>query len=657
MPEHVPVQPQQLVKADYAPGQILIKYREMASAQAMQSVRQRIKANIIHRFPQIASKLQLQQLPSGMNVEQVVASLKMDPNVEYAEPNYVYHISGLAPNDPYFNLLWGLNNTGQSGGAAGIDISALRAWEMTTGSSEVVVGIVDTGIDYLHEDLAANMWTNPGEIPDNKLDDDGNGFVDDVHGWNADDGNGDPMDDNDHGTHVAGTIGAAGNNNEGIVGINWNTKLMALKFLDAEGSGYVSGAIECIEYAVAMKRRGVNIRVLNASWGGEGNSDALRSAIEAAGEAGILFVAAAGNNGDGSGERGTDDDVAPIYPASYDLANIVSVAAVDRRGHLAAFSNYGAKTVDLAAPGVSIASTIPSDRYAYFSGTSMATPHVSGVAALLAAVKPQISTDELKNALLQGAVPLASLEKRTLTGGMLNAFNSLQLVSRKEPPPADFNLSFSTVRSSIRAGESGDFGLLVRSTGGFGGPVTLSARLNLDPGGISQHWSSNPVDLPTDGQASVTLTLATTGDSLPGLYTLTVEGVSSDRSQRVSLNVTIEPAFPDPKPGDPGEAVRFTLAVAPASRPIPFGGWASYTIKVNRATNSDEPINLNVFVRGDNQGLSLMTLYPNPVKGGQAVVYLWVSPSAPRREARLFVRGTSSTGVVVDSNDFAIDIR
>jgi hypothetical protein len=644
------------IESDYAPRQILVKYRETASVQVMQSIRQRIKARIVRHFSQMMPKLQLQQLPADMSMNQAIAILQSDPNVEYAEPNYVYRAAAV-PDDLYFGYLWGLHNTGQSGGVEGVDISALQAWDVTKGNPDVVVGVIDTGIDYQHQDLAANIWTNPGEVPDNNLDDDENGFVDDVHGWNAESSSGDPFDDNDHGTHVAGTIGAVGNNGEGITGINWNVQLMALKFLDASGSGFVSDAIDCINYAMEMKQRGVNIRVLNASWGGTGFSRSLRDAIELAGNAGILFVAAAGNNGDGSEDRGTDNDVAPIYPASYDLPNIISVAAIDRRGRLAAFSNYGGNSVDVAAPGVSIASTVPYDGYALFSGTSMATPHVSGVAALLLSVKSDLSPSDLKNAILQGAVPLASLENKTLTGGLLNASNSLQLLPNENPPLGDFNLSFSNMRSNIRAGESGDFGLLIRSVNGFSGPVMLSANLEPDPDSTSLTWSSNPVDLSADGEASVTLTLTTSPASHAGNYTLTVEGTSGDRLQQVRLSITIEPALPDPEPGGPGDIGRFTITITPESRSLVYSGWASFTIDVNRTKNMTEPINLSVFTRGNNRGLSLVTLYPNPVKGNQAVVVLFVNPSAPRRAERLFIRGTSSKGAVVDSNDFVLNIR
>jgi hypothetical protein len=485
-----------------------------------------------------------------MTVSEALELLRRDPNVEYAEPNYIYRASVTEPEDTYFGYLWGLSNTGQSGGVAGVDIGALKAWDMTTGSADVVVGVIDTGIDYYHGDLAANMWINVGEHPDNGMDDDGNGFVDDVHGWNAEIDSGDPLDDNNHGTHVAGTIGAVGNNQLGVTGINWNVKLMALKFLDAQGSGYVSDAIECIEYAIEMKHRGVNLRVLNASWGGPDVSDALRDAIEAAGEAGILFVTAAGNNYDGSSPRGTDNDDSPIFPASYGLPNTISVAAVDRRGQLATFSNYGKETVDLAAPGVSIASTVTLDRYGLFSGTSMAAPHVSGVAALALAIKPDMTVAGMKTALMQGAVPLASLQDKTQTGGMLNAFNTVELINQPDPPAEDFQLSFTTQQATIRAGESGDFDLVLQSVGGFEGSVTLSTALDPQVTNISDHWSSNPVVSVADGQATTRLTLTVPIDAIPGTYTVTVEGVSGDVSRKTSIELIIEPVFPDPGSSD-----------------------------------------------------------------------------------------------------------
>ena len=294
---------------------------------------------------------------------------------------------------------------------AAIDASA--AWTITTGSSNVVVAVIDTGVDYNHVDLAGNIWTNPNAGND--------GFVGDVHGYNFVANNGNPMDDNGHGTHVAGTI-AAEANNYGVTGVAYSTSIMALKFLNADGSGYLSDAVEAINYATMERTTyGVNVRVDNCSWGGSGFSSALQSAIQAAGNAGILVVTAAGNSG-------TNNDVSPEYPANYDLPNVISVAASTQTNQLASFSNYGATTVDIAAPGVSIYSTTPNNTYSTYSGTSMATPHVSAVAALAWALDPNATVAEVRNAILQGVTKVSSLSGKVASGGVLNAFNTLKLL-------------------------------------------------------------------------------------------------------------------------------------------------------------------------------------------------------------------------------------
>ncbi len=297
-------------------------------------------------------------------------------------PNYRLSTADDPAPDPQLSGLWGLTT------AEGV--GADRAWALTTGSTAVVVAVIDTGIDYTHPDLAGNMWVNPGEIAANGVDDDGNGFIDDVHGanftpWAASRGN--PYDDNNHGTHVAGTIGALQSNGLGVVGINHNVRLMALKFMDANGSGRLSDAIAAIDYMVMMKLNyNVAIRVCNNSWGGGGYSPAMVAAIERARDAGIIFVAAAGNSA-------TDVDLFPAYPASYEVSNIVTVAALAQDQTLASFSNYGAEGVDIAAPGVNILSTLRGGQYGSLSGTSMATPHVVGSLALLFALEPTLGVD------------------------------------------------------------------------------------------------------------------------------------------------------------------------------------------------------------------------------------------------------------------------
>lgn len=299
-------------------------------------------------------------------------SIQRLPAVASISPNTVVRASAWS-NDPESSKLWGMDNQGQViDGVAGkpnADIDLPEALAQATIQTQVVVGIVDTGVDYNHPDLRDNMWKNPGEIAGNNRDDDGNGFIDDVYGFNFVNNTGNPMDDNAHGTHVAGTIAASLNNSQGVAGIaSGAAKLMALKFLDANGSGTYANAIRALNYATMMSGRGVNLKVLNNSWGGYGNVPALEDAVNTTNVAGMLFVAAAGN------ETNDNDGEFKAIPASYTANNIISVAATNNLDQLASFSNYGATTVDLAAPGVGILSTTPGNRYQSFNGTSMAAP-------------------------------------------------------------------------------------------------------------------------------------------------------------------------------------------------------------------------------------------------------------------------------------------
>ncbi len=334
-----------------------------------------------------------------------------DGIAQACSPNYELRVATVAPNDPSFSQLWGLST------ATGID--APRAWNLSQGSRDVVVAVIDTGIDYTHPDLAQNLWMNPQEIPGNGIDDDANGYVDDVYGVNTISGApspGDPMDDNSHGTHVAGTIGAEGNNSIGVVGINQQVRLMALKFLDAGGSGSTSDAIKAIDYLVAMKNRGdVNVRVVNNSWGGGGFSAPLKAAIERANAAGIIFVAAAGNSN-------SDLDASPSYPASYEVSNVVSVAAITMGQQRASYSNYGATSVHIAAPGSGILSTTPGNTYSTFSGTSMATPHVTGALGLLLGYQPSLTNAQVIQRLLESGREIP---------GLVDRVTGLRLVSSK----------------------------------------------------------------------------------------------------------------------------------------------------------------------------------------------------------------------------------
>jgi subtilisin family serine protease len=396
--------------ASYVEGEILVKYKETVTARIMSNSWQQWGVAVVKDY----HDLNLRKCTvSPANMEQAIAGFKSDPAVEYAEPNYIVHVLETVPNDSRFGEQWALRNTGQTGGSSDADIDAGEAWDVQKGSASVLVGIIDTGIDYNHPDLQANIWKNPGESGNgretNGIDDDGNGFVDDWRGWDFANNDNDPFDDNRHGTHVAGTIGAVTGNGTGVAGINWNVGLIGLKFLTASGSGSTSDAIEAILYAIQM-----NIPVLNNSWGGGGFSQALADAIDAANQAGILFVAAAGNE-----SKNTDTNA--NYPSNYTSENIISVASTDHSDVLSSFSNYGIVTVDLAAPGSAILSTVPGNSYQSLSGTSMATPHVAGVAALLRAQYPGIDVVDLKYRILGSVDVKSSLAGKVLTEGRLNA--------------------------------------------------------------------------------------------------------------------------------------------------------------------------------------------------------------------------------------------
>ena len=410
---------------EVVPGEYIVRFKKGSEAQHG-SLRNQLGVNLLSSTKLTGT--QHVRAKSGSSYDHAYAKrLLASGQVEFIEPNYVVSINR-TPNDTRYTELWGMHNTGQTGGTSNVDIDAPEAWDVTTGSSSVVVGIVDTGINATHPDLSANMWVNTGEIPNNNIDDDNNGVVDDVHGYNAITNNGNQTDDHGHGSHCAGTIGGTGNNGQGVAGVNWNVKLMGLKFLSASGFGSTQDAIETIQYAVTMKNRGVNIRVLSNSWGGGGFSQALQDAISAANSAGILFVAAAGNNG-------SDNDASPTYPANYDVSNVISVAALDSNGNLASFSNYGASTVDIGAPGVGILSTTLGSSYASWNGTSMATPHVSGVAALVLGREPSLTVSQLRSRLLTTNKQLSTLSGVVAYAGMVNAHRALTNASSPELPP------------------------------------------------------------------------------------------------------------------------------------------------------------------------------------------------------------------------------
>jgi len=416
-------------------GELKDKYNIMPKKKLIIEVEQSNQFNKYFKKHGV-DRTYLLSMPRNTKMDDILRELRNNPNIEYAEPNYIVQAS-LVPNDPNFNLLYGLNNAGQTGGAIDADIDAPESWDIQKGSSNVVVAVIDTGVDYAHEDLAANIWTNTNEIPNNGIDDDNNGYIDDVIGWDFVNHDNNPIDDYGHGTHVSGTVGAVGNNGKGVVGVNWNIKIMPLKFLDSQGSGTIADAVLAIQYATLM-----GADIMSNSWGGGGYSQALKDAISAANDAGILFVAAAGNSNN-------NNDINPNYPSNYDVPNVIAVAATDHNDLKASFSNYGPATVDLGAPGVSVYSTVPNGScllcnpsgYKYLSGTSMATPHVSGVAALIKGQYPLITYMQIKSRLLNSVDKLPSMAGITLSGGRLNAFRALENDSTPPAPVSDLTSS------------------------------------------------------------------------------------------------------------------------------------------------------------------------------------------------------------------------
>ncbi|HYB94556.1 MAG TPA: S8 family serine peptidase [Vicinamibacterales bacterium] len=516
---------------EVAEGEVIVGYRAAGSGQIQQ---ERAAFEVDADEVEAVGRRGARRMRSRrLSTRAMLERLRNNPDIAYAEPNYVMRLE-TSPNEPWLSSLWGLFNNGSNGGTSGADIDATLAWDITTGTRSVVVGVIDTGIDYTHPDLAANVWRAPRDFTVTIA---GVSILCRAgsRGFNAITNScsvSDPMDDHSHGTHVAGTIGGVGNNGTGVVGVNWVASMMGLKFLASNGSGYTTDAIEAIEFAIQAKAAlgsEANVRVLSNSWGGGGFSTALRNQIEAANTADMLFVAAAGNSS-------LNIDSNPTYPASYTNANIVSVAATTNTDARASFSNYGATRVHLGAPGQSILSTVLNGGYAYYNGTSMAAPHVSGVAALVLA-QCAMTTAELKQALLESVDPISAMSGITTTGGRLNANNAVRMCSR-----AVLTLNGGNAPVSMAAGGSVTVNVA-------NGPANAGDYVTLVPqGAAATYWSgifqylNGSTSRPSSGVATASLTF--TAPATPGVYEFRFFENESWRKLATSPSLTVENPAP-----------------------------------------------------------------------------------------------------------------
>ena len=452
-------------------NRLIVRFKEGISSFSADTIHKSLGIKNSKKLNKIGS-IELVDLPKHISSKEAQKLYSQNPNVLYAEPDFQIRINPIESDavkkeTPYAQQ-WGLNNIGQKvgklTGTEDADINAPEAWKVTKGDREVVLGLIDTGIFYTHPDLVPNVWENPGEIASNGKDDDGDGFVDDIHGINAVNRTGDPLDDNGHGTHVSGIMGGSGSKGKGVFGVNQKVTIIGCKFLDAEGMGSMSDALVCMDYFAKLKTREknpVNVVAINASWGGGGSSQAMQDAIKALGDVGILFVAAAGNDAE-------DNDLVESYPANYKLPNIISVAATNNQDALAYFSNYGRRSVHVSAPGMDIMSTYLNNEYKIFSGTSMATPYVTGLIGLLKANDSSLDWKQLKNLVIAGGNSLKGLSDKTVSGrriraadedgkGSLTCYNQ-KFVSRLEPQTSTLSakvgeaIEFSVIK--IKCGEA-----------------------------------------------------------------------------------------------------------------------------------------------------------------------------------------------------------
>ncbi|MDB6038475.1 MAG: putative peptidase and in, kexin, sedolisin precursor [Verrucomicrobiales bacterium] len=536
--------------AEAAPGELIVKFRENATdaqlAHALRVGNMKILRHIQTEAMRSRGHIGLTHVATGLRVNEALAQLKNHPAIDYVEPNYIY-THQTASNDPYLTggNLWGMDGD-LSSPANGYGSQAAEAWANGyTGSKSIYVGIIDEGIQISHPDLAPNIWQNPFEGADG-VDNDSNGYVDDIHGWNFAGNNNqvfDPAGDQ-HGTHVAGTIGGKGGNGVGVAGVNWDVNIISAKFMSG-GSGSTLAAVQAIDYLVALKQRhGLNIVAINASWGGTGYSQSLHDSIIRAAKAGILLIAAAGN-GDSSG-NGLNNDAVAFYPANIDTRigtstesaatydSVISVAAIDQSGAKAAFSNYGATKVHLGAPGVAIYSTLPTDTYGAYSGTSMATPHVTGAAALYASTHPGATAQQIRDAILGSVIPTPSLAGITATGGRLNLSNIITPTAQPAPPATP----------SAPAGVSATAGLSKVS-----GTAPVSIKWNASSGATSYTVkratsSTGTFSAVASGITSLTYTDNVTANGGTYYYIVTALNSAGSSQNSVTVSTIAQPPAP-----------------------------------------------------------------------------------------------------------------
>ncbi len=506
---------QAIESQEFMPNEVLVKFKIETENPNIVDIVNSIKARIItHNGTEISSGQWNARVlssrsfilepstfrllvPDEIGMIRAIDILKSSPCVEYVEKNWIRHLD-VIPDDTRFSELWGLMNYGQTEGTPDADIDAPEAWSIYTGNPDMIVAVLDTGINYDHVDLQSNIWINTDEIPGNDVDDDGNGYVDDYRGWNFISDNNDPMDDNVGkylGTHVAGTIGAIGNNDEGVAGINWNVKLMAIKVNDYAGErGSDADFTNGIDYATIN-----GAKIINQSSGDANFSETLLRAIQRAGAAGVLFVASAGN-------AGSNNNNSPHYPASYNCANIVAVLATDDNDNLGTYSNYGSTSVDIGAPGGAnvsehpernILSTSGAHSYRFLYGTSMAAPHVAGVAALAKGKCSGLSVSQLKSRLLAKVDILGSLYNKCVSGGRLNAYNVMYDSAAPNGTPSNISVT-ATGWSTITVGWQDN------STNEIG--FEVQRKIQGDPAYSYLNSANNNQTTMSDGDALTTVT-------------------------------------------------------------------------------------------------------------------------------------------------------